>query len=187
MIILEGIRRSGKSYTVDVLKNHIPNLIHHKDLGMRIIAQTPVDPDSYAMGRDFALAQFLPKLYWNFEFTNRLLLDRAYWSTYVYGQCWRNNYGKTFFKNHIERVEETYGEFLKEIKIVFITLTKNNFNRIKGMGREKDQWEMTHVDYDKQYELYQELFQISKAKIFTLNGFNSDDYIVKTFNKVLNS
>jgi thymidylate kinase len=154
---------------------------------MRFIAQGPIDPDCYAIGRDLAYAQFLPKLYWDTDFINRLLFDRAYWSTYVYGLCWRNNYGRTFLKSHVEKVEETYGMFLKEIKIVFITLTENDFNRIKGMDREKDIWESTRVDYHKQYETYQELFKISKAKIFELEAFNSDDYIIKTFNKVLNS
>jgi len=168
------------------LKRRIPNLIHYKDLGMRIIASTSIDPDYYAIGRDLAYAQFLPKLQWDEEFTKRLLFDRAYWSTYVYGQCWRDNLSKIFFDAHIEIVEETYGMFLKNIKILFITLTEDDMKRIESMDRNKDQWD-THTDYRKQYKLYLELFNISNTKIFTLDAFKDEDYIVNTFNKVLNA
>ena len=185
MIILEGIRRSGKSYTIEVLKRHFLNLIYYKDLGMRLISGV-VDPDSYAIGRDLAYAQFLPNLQWNEDFIKRLLFDRSYWSTYVYGLSWRDNFSRTFFKEHIKRVEKIYGDFLKDIKILFITLTEDDMKKIELMDRKKDRWENTHSDYRIQYKLYNKLFDISNAKIFTLDAFKNEDYIVKTFNNVLN-
>ena len=81
LVILEGIRRSGKSFTIDVLKKRSPNLVHYKDAGMRIIDHEIVDPDQYAIGRDFAYAQFLPKLRWDSYFIEhigpRMYMDSA--------------------------------------------------------------------------------------------------------------
>lgn len=187
MIILEGIRRSGKSFTTDLLKNKIPNLVHYKDIGMRLINHNVVDSDYYAIGRDFAYAQFLPKLRWDTYFTKRLLFDRAYWSTYVYGQCWRDNLSKTFLKDHIHKVEEVYGDFLEQIKILFITLSEDDLKRIESMGRGKDQWDKTRDDYRQQYDLYMELFDISKVRTFTLDAFQDEKHILDVFNKVLNA
>jgi len=188
LIILEGIRRSGKSHTIKILKKSISQLIFYKDLGMRIIVNKAIDSDVYAIGRDLAYAQFLPNLYRHGsykDFVERLFFDRAYWSSYVYGQAWRNNYSKTFWKNHIKLVEDIYGDFLENIKIVFITLTKDDFQRIESIDRNKDQWEKTHTDYKEQYDLYIELFGISKAKIYTLDGFKDDRYITSKIRHIL--
>lgn len=188
MLIIEGVRRCGKSHTIKVLKKSISQLIFYKDLGMRMITNKAIDPDIYAIGRDLAYAQFLPNLCrygWYENFVERLFFDRAYWSSYVYGQAWRNNYSKTFWKTHIKLIEDTYGDFLKKIKIIFITLTKDDFQRIEDMDRNEDQWEKTHTDYRKQYDLYMELFNISKIKTHTLDGFKDDSYISSKIRSIL--
>lgn len=69
MIILEGVRRSGKSFTTETITKRIPSVIQYKDLGMRLIDHALVDPDCYSIGRDLAYAQFLPKLRWDEDFT----------------------------------------------------------------------------------------------------------------------
>jgi len=154
---------------------------------MRLIADTNVDPDDYAIGRDLAYAQALPTLIDDLLFKNNLAFDRGYWSSYVYGQSWRNKYSKDFWKSHIFRVEEVLGDSLKDIHIVFITLTEENFNRIENMGRNKDKWEITN-DFRKQYDLYLEVLDITTLpphNVHLLPAFQSDETINKFFNNIL--
>jgi len=169
---------------MDVLQKSFANLIFHKDLGMRIIKGTSISPDDYAIGRDLALAQFIPHFYWEDTF-NRLVVDRGYWSSYVYGQCWRDRYDKNFWTEHLKKVEGCYGAFLKQLKIVLFRLTEEDFDRIENMNRQKDDWEGIN-DYRKQYDLYKECIERSKARVYSLEAFKSEDYIVQTFSKVFN-
>lgn len=186
MLIIEGVRKSGKSYTTNLLSK-FPHFLIYKDLGMRLIPGTKVDPDDYAIGRDFAYAQSLPSIADEYLFKNNLVFDRGYWSSYVYGQAWRDKYDKDFWKNHIIKIEETWGETLNEIQVVLITLTEDDFVRIENMNRSKDVWDSTS-DFRKQYELYQEILNVttlSKNNIHFLPAFQSDEFIKDFFNKIL--
>jgi hypothetical protein len=185
MIIIEGPRRCGKSFTKDVLLKKFGNLILFKDLGMRIIKDTPIDPDDFAIGRDLAYAQFVPQFSWAPTF-DRLVMDRGYWSSYVYGQCWRNRYNKNFWSEHLKRVEDFYGSYLEKVKILVFHLNEDDFKRMESMDREKDVWEHTN-DYRQQYELYSECAEKSQAKIFLIDAFQSEDYIARTFSEMFNS
>jgi len=180
MIVIEGIRRCGKSFTVDALQKHFPNLFFFKDLGMRLIKDTPISPDDYAIARDLSYAQFLPHYFWSEEADN-LVFDRGYWSTYVYGQCWRDKYNKQFWTDHIKRVEDIYGQFLQKVKFFSFELNDLDFERIEEMDRKKDIWDSTSDNYRRQYELYREIAEISQAKKHFIKAFMPIDYIIKEF------
>lgn len=187
MLIIEGgCRKAGKSFTISVLRRAYPNFIFYKDNGMKFIADTEVDPDDYVIGRDLAYAQILPIIYDEF-LINNLIFDRQYWSSYVYGQAWRSRYSKNFWVSHIRRVEDTYGEdFIKRhLKIIFITLSDADFDRIQKTTRNKDQWEDIS-DYKRQYELYQELLSITSIKnIYFLPAFQTEETIVNILRPII--
>ena len=182
MIVLEGIRSSGKSFTLDVLKKNLPQLIFYKDLGMRIFPKE-VDPDDYAIALDYTYAQCLPKLVAPHE---HIIIDRLYFSSYVYGQAWRKTYDKKFWTNHIKTVEQMYGNFLKEITFVYLSVSYDDLDRIKKMNRKKDQWDSKH-DFIRQDQLYTQLFNrgITKAKVLLLPAFQSEDFITQFFKSYL--
>ncbi len=185
IIILEGIRRSGKSYTIEILKRNFKNLTYYKDSSMGFVDHNKVCPDSIAIGRDLAYAQFLKVI--NKSESDYLLFDRGYWSTYVYGQCWRNKFTKVDMEKHVKKVEEIYGDFLNNIKVVFLEVDAVDIELIESMNREKDQWDKSHNDYREQYSLYSELPLISKVKVFEMKAFQSSSYIVNKFKDILRS
>jgi thymidylate kinase len=187
MIILEGVRQSGKTYAVNVLDKNFAHMLIYKDIGMRLIANSKVDPDDYAIGRDLAYAQSLPQMADDFLFQNNLIFDRGYWSSYVYGQAWRNKYDKDFWKEHISLVEKVWGDALNKVHIVFITLTPEDFTRIENMNRDKDVWDATK-DFRNQYALYGEILnmtKVSKANIHLLPAFQKDEFIIDFFKQIL--
>jgi hypothetical protein len=186
MIIIEGIRRSGKTYAINVLKKNFPHLILYKDLGIRITLNSGVDPDDYAVGRDLAYAQGIPTFV-DWDVFPRIVFDRQYWSSYVYGQAWRKKYDKTFWKAHVVTVEDIWGVVLKNVHVVLLTCDEDALLRIENMDRTKDEWEITR-DFRKQYELYQELPSITKIppeNIHRLPAFMKDDYIADFFKQIL--
>ncbi len=180
MIIIEGIRRSGKTHTVNLLKTIFNDVIFFKDASFANLNPS-LDPDSFAIGRDCAYAQFLPTL--DKSYTDRLLFDRQYWSSYVYGQIYRDRY-QNFWENHIRNVEGIYGDNLP--KILFITLETEDIKRISNMDRTKDGLETTNeAIYLKQYIKYTELFGISNADIYMMKAFQDDEYIIEFFKHIM--
>jgi thymidylate kinase len=179
MIIIEGIRRSGKSFIINALQKHYPDLIYHKDLGIRMIKDTPIDVDDYVIGRDLAFAQFLPKI----ETSNIdcLILDRQYWSAYVYGQFYRNKYDKAFWRDHIEKVEQTYGInwTRKNLNVVLLSPEPEDYKRLASMGREKDHLEDSDINsYLQQQSLYLEILEFTRAQVHLLKPFQTEEYII---------
>lgn len=186
MIILEGIRRSGKTFTMDVLKENFKNMQVYKDVSMRIINHQSINADAVAMGRDFAYAQFIPQIL-SKSLSDHIIFDRGYWSSYVYAQCWRDEFTKEQMTEHVQKVEEQYGNFMDNIKIVFIKVDAVDIERIEAMDRGKDRWEKTHSDYREQYSLYTELPMISKANVYEMKAFQDEEYIVNKFKDILRS
>jgi thymidylate kinase len=180
MIILEGIRRSGKSFTLEVLEKAYGGVFtFFKDEGMRLIRGSTIDIDDYAIGRDCAYAQLCSKT----SFFERIVFDRQYISSYVYGQFYRNRYDKDFWVDHIKKVENIYGE--NKPKIIFLDLKKEDFERISEMNRSKDDLESSDISgYLKQYELYKDALSISKSSIFVMDSFKSKEYIEEFFRGV---
>jgi thymidylate kinase len=183
MVCIEGIRKSGKTYTIDVIRKNFPQVIVYKDLGIRDIAPKEVSIDDFSIGRDFTYAQCLPKLVGDAH--KNIVFDRQYWSSYVYGQAWRNKYNNEFWTNHIHKVEETYGDWLKNIHVVFITLTDSDFQRIEEMNRKKDRWDGI-ADFEKQYDLYLEVVVKTKlpyGNVHLLSAFSNDAFIIDFFKR----
>jgi hypothetical protein len=186
VVILESVRQGGKTYTANVLDKNFPHMLIYKDIGMRLIVNSKVDPDDYAIGRDLAYAQALPQMADEFLLESNLVFDRGYWSSYVYGQAWRNKYDKEFWRSHIALVEKIWGEALNKVHIVFLTLTQEDFGRIENMDRKKDAWDSTQ-DFRKQYSLYGEILNttiIKKQNIHFLPAFKNDEYIIDFFKKI---
>lgn len=182
MIILEGIRRSGKTYTTIFVRDNFPFYIVYKDEGIRLIKDTPVDIDDYVVGRDLAYAQFVKTL--PEKAINRLFLDRQYFTSYVYGQFYRNKYDKQFWANHIRRVEAQYGdEFIEKfMSVVFIEMDEQDLKRAANTARYKDALESNTLDdYKRQYELYQEIFEITKVPIYRMKAFQNAAYLTDFF------
>lgn len=184
MVVIEGIRRSGKSHTLEVLGANKPDLYYYKDKGVMYAMKKSIDVDDYVIGRDLTYAQ----LFYNLPVAafKNLVFDRQYWTSYVYGQFYRDKYNKEFWVDHIHSVENMYGELLENICIVLITLSDDDFKRIAEMQRQKDHLESADIDgYKRQYELYQELLDISNAAVVKLPAFQSDDEILKSLEKAL--
>jgi thymidylate kinase len=184
MIIIEGIRRAGKTFTINTIKKYCPGMIFYKDTGLEYAKELELDIDDYVISRDLTYSQLIPSLP---KFANsNLVFDRQYYSSYVYGQFYRNKYSKEFWQEHVERVENEYDEFLDNIIIMFLTLKNEDFRKIAEMDRQKDDLEdKDENSYLKQYELYNEVANISKARIYNLKAFQSEDYIKSEFEKVL--
>ena len=193
MIIIEGPRRVGKTYTVNTILEAHPDFVYYKDKGMRDIRERvePVDPDDYAIGRDMAYAQFLPHL--PYKILDRLVLDRQYWSSYVYGLFYRKKYSKEFWVQHIEEVEnKLFGDPVEEdnlrkhINIILIHPSEEDFTRMADMGRQKDWLEDDEIDgYKTQWDLYMELVNISAANVIPLRAFQPKEEILEVVNKIL--
>jgi thymidylate kinase len=186
MIIIEGIRRSGKTYTLETVQRNFKDVIHYKDKGMRMIKDTEIDPDDYAIGRDMAYAQLFPTI--PFIIFNRMIVDRQYWSSYVYGQFYRGRYDKEFWMEHIHRVENLlFQEGIdRHIHILLIKPDEDDFKRMAEMGRQKDWLEDDNIEsYKQQWRLYEELLEISSANVRFLKPFQDEEYIVKTVHKIL--
>ena len=186
MVTIEGVRRIGKSFAIDVLKKYYPNLIYHKDLGIRMIKGAGVDIDDYVIGRDLTLAQFLPKI----ETSNleSLIFDRQYWSSYVYGQYYRKKYNKTGWKNHILNVEQVYGiDWIeKNMHIVLLSPEADDYKRLAGMNRKKDDLEDSNIDsYIIQQELYIEILSLSRAQVHLLKPFQNEEYIISFMKRLI--
>lgn len=182
MIILEGIRRSGKTYTTDFVKDNFPFYIVYKDEGMSIIKNTPIDIDDYVIGRDLAYAQFVKTL--PEKAINRLFLDRQYFTSYVYGQFYRNKYDKQFWADHIQRVESQYGDdFIKKfMSVLFIEMTEDDLKHAAKTARYKDELESDFIDdYKRQYELYQEVLEITKLPVHRMRAFQNNAYLTDFF------
>lgn len=185
MIIIEGVRRSGKSFTVEVIQKNYPDWVYYKDYGMRIIKDTEIDPDDYAIGRDMAYAQFFPKI--PFIVFDRMFVDRQYWSSYVYGQFYRKRYSKEFWTEHIERVENTMFQegVWEHIHILLIKPDGDDFKRIAEMGRQKDWLEDENIEsYKQQWKLYEELLSFSSANVRFLRPFQDEEYIIDTVKRI---
>jgi hypothetical protein len=176
MIIIEGPRKVGKSFTLETIQKYEPTTRVFKDLGIRILKDR-IDLDDYAISRDTTYAQFLPQFMYLWD---DIVFDRGYWSSYVYGQCWRNKYDKNFWIEHIKRVEDLYGTFLSKIKVLSFDLTEDDFKRIENTIRNKDGWENVS-DYRLQYDLYKEVADISQVKKYFIKPFQSEEYIMKEF------
>ena len=185
MFVIEGVRCSGKTFTVDVIKKNFPNVCVYKDAGLRVASDLQLDLDDYAIGRDLTYAQALPVLM-DDHLADTAVFDRMYFSSYVYGIAWRKG-DKQFWKEHIQRIENLYGDFLKKIHFILLDLpTDAELDRIKKMRRQKDKWDKT-LDFKRQYRLYLEIVnKITKAKVTLLPSFQSEDFIVKFFKEVFN-
>lgn len=186
MIILEGIRRSGKTYTTEFVSQSFPFYIVYKDEGMRIIRDKPIDIDDYVIGRDLAYAQFAKTL--PDKAVDRLFLDRQYFTSYVYGQFYRKKYDKEFWADHIRLVESHYGDYFIEnfMSLVFIDMNEDDLKSVAKMSRKKDHLESSAFDdYKRQYELYQEALEITKVPVHRMKAFQSNDYLVKFFTQFL--
>src|SRR5208337_145377 len=185
MWVIEGVRCSGKTFTADVIKRNFPNVCVYKDIGMRLAAERQLDLDDYAIGRDLTYAQSLPILM-DDHLADTAVFDRMYFSSYVYGIAWRKG-NKEFWKEHIQTVENIYGDFLKKIHVIFLDLPNDaTLDKMKKMHRQKDKWDKT-LDFKRQYRLYLNLINnITKAKVTFLPSFQSEDYIVKFFKEVFN-
>lgn len=143
-----------------------------------------VNIDDIAIGRDLALAQFIAKL--PSYVTDRYIFDRQYWSSYVYGQAWRDKYSKAFWEKHIQVVESYLLYTNSKIKIVFLQLTENDFKRVESNNRKKDKWDLT-TDFRYQYDLYQEVIRLSKMEIHMMKAFQDDKYIIDFIRNVVNA
>lgn len=187
MVILEGTRRSGKSYTTKFIEDNFAFYNVYKDQGIRILQDTAslVDVDDYVIGRDLAYAQLMKIM--PDKMIKRIFFDRQYLSSYVYGQFYRDKYNKQFWTDHIHRVEEVYGEnFLKNsMMIIFIELESWHFEKIAKLNRKKDVFECDNIDsYKRQYELYQEVLDITQAPVFKMKAFQDLAYLTKFFTSV---
>ena len=152
---------------------------------MYLISDANVDPDDFTIGRNFAYAQMMPELLSEYTLEH-LVLDRQYWSSYVYGQAWRDKYDKQFWTEHIQDIEEQWGEYLEDIKFILITPDEEDFKRAEELVRESDNWDY-RVDYRNQHELYEEVFEISRANKFRMRPFQTKEYIIKVFKDILES
>ena len=185
MIIIEGIRRSGKTFTINTIQKHYTDWINYKDKGMRMIKDTEIDVDDYAIGRDMAYAQLFPTI--PYIIFNRMLVDRQYWSSYVYGQFYRGKYDKEFWTDHITRVENLlFQENIQDhLHILLIRPEEDDFKRMSEMGRRKDWLEDEDIEsYKRQWELYEELLEISAANVRFLKPFQDEEYIMETVKKI---
>jgi len=188
LVILEGIRRSGKSHTIDIIKKNNLNLLFYKDHGVMYAMNNNIDVDDYVISRDLTYAQLFTET--KPDFLNKIIFDRQYLSSYVYGQYYRNKYDKSFWRDHIKKVEELYykADLLDHIKIVFIKLNDNELTNIAKMNRAKDQLEDNNLDgYKRQYDLYQEALLITKADVHYIEGFKDREYIIKRFTEIFES
>jgi hypothetical protein len=161
VIFLEGCRSCGKGYTTNALKKAYGFITIYKDIGIPTIVD------------EFLL--------------ENLIFDRGYFSSYVYGLAWRNKYDKAFWATHIRNVEETYGDFLSKLHVVFISMTEENFKTIESSNRSKDVWDDTK-DFRKQYDLYLEVLNLSRiptSNIHCLPGFMKDNEIIDFFRPIL--
>lgn len=184
MVIIEGIRRSGKSHTFEVLEEHKPELYYHKDKGVIHAMKRGISVDDYVIGRDMTYAQLFYKLP-TAAFKN-IVFDRQYWTSYVYGQFYRDKYNKDFWMDHIHAVENEYAEMLDNVCVVLITLKDTDFKYIAEMSRQKDHLESTNIDeYKRQYELYQELLDISNVAVVKMPAFQPETEILGLFEKAL--
>ncbi len=185
MVILEGIRRCGKSYTTSFVETNFPFYVVYKDEGINIIKGSPVDIDDYVVGRDLAYAQLISEM--PTKAIKRLFFDRQYLSSYVYGQFYRNKYDKSFWVNHIKQVEEIYGkEFISQyLSIVFIELEDTDFEKIANIQRNKDSLETNDIDaYKRQYELYQEALEITTVPTYRMKAFQDVSYLTNYFTNI---
>lgn len=188
MIVIEGIRRSGKTHTVDIIKSNNKNLIFYKDLGVMYAMKNGIDVDDYVIGRDLSYAQLFSNT--QPDIFNNIFFDRQYLSSYVYGQYYRDKYDKVFWRDHIRRVEELYAKagILNKIEILFIQLSDTDIDNIHKIKRNKDHLEDENTDgYKRQYELYQEALSITSAKLNFIKGFKEEEYITKRFTEIYES
>lgn len=184
IIIIEGIRRSGKTFTIDVIRKYIPEYTLYKDEGIRIATERKWDIDNYATTRDLTYAIFLSKM--PNLINSKLIFDRQYLSSYVYGQFYRSTYDKEYWTNHIKMIEEIYDEKLQDITILFMSLTESDFKHMASLTRNKDHLETSEIDsYKRQYELYLEALEISNAKIVPIKAFQTEEYLVKVLKNIM--
>lgn len=182
MIILEGIRRSGKSFTTKFIEDYFPFYVVYKDDGVRLIKDSPIDIDDYVIGRDLAYAQFIKTM--PEKAINRLFLDRQYLTSYVYGQFYRDKYDKEFWAKHIQKVEAQYGDdFIEKfMSILFIEMNEDDLVKAANLDRDKDDLEDNDIQsYIKQYELYQEVLSITKVPVYRMKAFQDSAYLTKFF------
>jgi thymidylate kinase len=189
LIIIEGIRRSGKTHTIETIKESMTDRylppIFYKDKGVPFAMNNGLSVDDYVIGRDLAYAQFLSFVK-PAEF-QLLVFDRQYLTTYVYGQFYRSNYSKDFYKQHIEHVESFYKEagLIKKMYTMFIKLKEKDFERIAEMDRKKDVLEDSDIEgYKKQYELYQEAMDITRTNVVELPAFQDENKILEVFSSI---
>lgn len=189
MIVIEGIRRSGKTHTIETVKENMANRylspIFYKDIGVPFAMNNGLSVDDYVIGRDLAYAQFL-SLVKPAEF-QLLVFDRQYLTTYVYGQFYRSNYSKEFYRQHIEHVESFYKEagLINKMYTIFIELKEKDFERIAEMDRKKDILEDSDIEgYKKQYELYQEAIDLTGTNVVRLPAFQNKNRILEIFSSI---
>jgi len=185
LIVIEGIRRSGKTYLVDTIKNKNNDVIFYKDRGVMYAMKNNIDVDDYVIGRDLTYAQLFSNT--KPDIFNNIVFDRQYLSSYVYGQYYRNKYNKVFWRDHIRKVENLYESagILDQIKILFIELDESDFEKIANMNRNKDHLENNNiVEYKEQYYLYKEALSITKANVSYIKAFQDSEKINKRFNDI---
>lgn len=187
MIILEGCRRSGKSYTCDKIKEFFPDIQIYKDLGMRITHHSypDINVDDYSVGRDLAYAQYFPTL--PKHITNSLVVDRQYISSCVYGLYYRNNYDHKYWLEHLKKIEELYYRTNQKIVILFMTILDGGFKKIAEMDRKKDWLEDNSGEdgYRKQYNLYESFLKHTVFPVVRLVAFRDDHYIMDKVSEAL--
>jgi hypothetical protein len=177
MLILEGIRRSGKSFTLDVFEKYFSQPRCFKDFGIRAIKDLNICTDAYAIGRDLAYAQFLPTL--PSSVVDNIIFDRQYISSCVYGLYYRNKYNKDFWIEHMKRIENLYSSAGLNITTVFLKLKDSDFHKIASMNRKKDDLEDDNeLSYREQYDLYEELLNFSSFPVFELEAFLSEENLI---------
>ena len=187
MVILEGIRSCGKTFTSDVISKVFPIRLY-KDLGIRMLKENNLktDVDDYSIGRDLAYAQFAKKI--DKPTLDMLVFDRQYISSCVYGIHYRNRYDKEFWFNHLKMVESIYKKSNTNVKILFIELESEDFKKIVEMKRKKDWLDTTDInDYIKQYLLYLDFLQYSSFPVIRMKAFQDEEYICKMFVEALNA
>ena len=133
-----------------------------------------------------AYAQLFPKI--PYKIFDRMVIDRQYWSSYVYGQFYRKKYSKEFWIEHITRVENLL--LIQDIQrqhlhILLIRPDEDDFKRMADMGREKDCFEDNSIEsYKQQWKLYEEILSFSSANVRFLKPFQNKEHILEIVNKI---
>lgn len=182
-MIIEGTRSCGKSFTCDIIKENFP-IVLYKDLGIRYLNETKskVNVDDYSIGRDFAYAQVMSYV----ENKDKIVIDRQYLSTCVYGIHYRNKYDREFWLSHIKSIEDLYKSKKVNVKFLFINLMEEDFDRIVSINRKKDWLDTNDIeDYKSQYFLYKDFLKYVTFPIIEMKAFQNKEYIKEKFLEAL--